>query len=553
MNIEIPAFCLVALIGASGSGKSTFAARHFKSTEVLSSDFFRGLVSDDEQDQSATPAAFDSLYYVAGKRLDAGRLTVIDATNAQKTARASILRLAKEQNCFSVAIVLDLPPELCLERNRHRPERAGVTRATARQSRDLRHSLKHLGKEGFRYVHVLRSQEEVDAVEITRVRLWNDRRDEHGPFDVIGDIHGCYDELCALLEKLGYAVDKESCLASPPMGRKAVFLGDLCDRGPENIKVLQLVMAMTEAHNALCLPGNHDTKLLRALRGVEVSRTHGLDITLGQLKAQPPEFSAKVKAFLESLVSHYVLDDGKLVVAHAGLKEKLQGRSSGAVRDFCLYGETTGESDEFGLPVRHNWAEEYRGKALVLYGHVPALTPRAQNNTIGLDTGCVFGGKLTACCYPEKTLVEISASREYYHPVKPLRSAAGQDDTGALPGMGDVLNIKDVLGRRYINTRLCGSITIPEENAAAALESMGRFAADPRWLLYLPPTMSPCETSALEGYLEYPLEAFNYYKKQGVQQLVCEEKHMGSRAIIVLCRDKAAANPVSAWMMVPWA
>jgi protein phosphatase len=531
MRIELPELCLVALIGASGSGKSTFAKTHFKPTEVLSSDFFRGLVSDDETDQSATSAAFDSLYHVARKRLEAGRLTVIDATNVQQKARGEVLRLVREQNVLAAAIVFDMPQSLCIERNKARPDRDFDPHVVQGHVRELTRSIKKLRKEGFRFVYTFTTPDEAAGAEILRTKLWSDKKDERGPFDIVGDIHGCYDELCALLEKLGYAVDRAACAALPPENRQAIFLGDLCDRGPKNAEVLRLVMNMTETGRALCIPGNHDVKLLRCLRGAEVQLTHGLDITVSQLERERPEFTERAIAFLDGLVSHYVLDRGRLVVSHAGLKEAWQGRSSGRVREFCLYGETTGDTDEFGLPVRLDWAGEYRGKALVVYGHIPSREPRFLNNTLCIDTGCVFGGSLSAYRYPEAEVVSVAAAREYYAPAKPL-------DYNRLENLPV---IEDVLGRRIIQTRLYHAIVISEESSAAALEIMSRFSADPRWLIYLPPTMSPCKTSSLPGFLEHPAEAFEYYRKAGLDRLVCEEKHMGSRAVIVLCRDQKTA------------
>ncbi|MDR2477273.1 MAG: polynucleotide kinase-phosphatase [Treponema sp.] len=537
MKIEIPELCLVALVGASGSGKSSFAQKHFKPTEVLSSDYFRGLVSDDETDQSATPGAFESLYFIANKRLDSGRLTVIDATNVQKPAREKIIALARAQNVLAAAIVLDMPEALCLERNRLRPDRNFGPHVVRGQRRELKRGLHYLQKEGFRYVYILKSPEEAEAAEIVRTKLWNDKQDESGPFDIIGDIHGCYDELCELLEKLGCTVDRAACTALPPPGRRVIFLGDLCDRGPNNAAVLRLTMHMAESGAALCVPGNHDVKLLRKLQGSGVKLAHGLDITVKELETEPQEFIKRVIRFLDSLVSHYVLDKGLLVVAHAGLSEKLQGRSSGKVRGFCLYGETTGETDEFGLPVRINWAEEYRGRAQVVYGHVPQAEARLLNNTVCVDTGCVFGGKLSAWRYPEKELVSVSAKREYYAPVKPLDHDARQKAEAS-----DEPDIADILGARRIQTRLRRDIPLSEASSALTLEITSRFSADPRWLIYLPPTMSPCGTSALEPFLEHPAEAFGYFKKHGVMRIICEEKHMGSRAVIVLCRDAQTAK-----------
>ena len=248
--------------------------------------------------------------------------------------------------------------------------------------------------------------------------------------------------------------------------------------------------------------------------------------------------------FLDGLISHYVLDDGKLVVAHAGINERYIGRASGRVRSFCLYGDTTGETDEFGLPVRYPWANDYRGKAIVLYGHTPVPTPEWVNNTLCLDTGCVFGGRLTALRYPERELVSVPAAEVYYAPAKPFPT----NETAALAPEGagrrdpDVLDIADVTGGRVIETRTHGRVSVREENAAAALEVMSRFALDPRWLLYLPPTMSPVATSTREGLLEHPEQAFDAFRADGVHEVVCEEKHMGSRAVVVLPRDGAAAE-----------
>ena len=518
MRIEIPQLCVVAMVGASGSGKSTFANKHFKSTEVLSSDYFRGLVSDDENDQSATKAAFKSLYFIADKRLESRKLVVIDATNVQQSARAGVVELAKRHDVFSVAIVLKTPESVCIERKRDNPNIG--EHAIKRHCMDLRKSLRHLKKEGFRYIHIIDNPDE--EIEIIRTPSWTTKYDEHGPFDIIGDVHGCFDELQALLGKLEYPRDD----------RKAIFLGDLCDRGPKTPETLELVMNMVKSGKALCVPGNHDAKLVKYLSGKNVGLTHGLSDTVAQLERKSSEFANEIKDFLDSLIGHYVLDDGKLVVAHAGMIEKYQGKSSGRVRNFALYGDTTGESDEYGLPVRLDWASEYRGKATVVYGHTPTADVYSVNNTHNIDTGCVFGGKLTAYRYPEGEFVSVPAQREYYEPVKPLKPVLEYTD---------VLNIADVLEKRFVETELYGGITVREENAAAAIETMSRYAIDPHWLIYLPPTMSPCETSKLPDMLEHPLEAFEYYSKRGVTKVVCEQKHMGSRAVIVLCRDSETA------------
>lgn len=550
MKITIPELSLVVLVGPSGAGKSTFARRHFGPFEVLSSDYCRGLVSDDENDQSATNDAFEILHYIVAKRLRRGKLTVVDATNVQPEARRPLVALAREHDVLPVAIVFNLPEKVCRERNRARPDRDFGPHVIRNQMSQMRRSLGNLQREGFRHVFVLNSPEEVEAVEIVRQPLWNDLRHLHGPFDIIGDVHGCLDELVALLRELGYSVALEAgddgapaYIVEPPAGRMAIFVGDLVDRGPDTPGVLRLVMSMVEAGTALAVPGNHDVRLVRALKGRNVRVTHGLAESLEQLARETPEFRQKVVEFLDGLVSHYVLDDGKLVVAHAGMKEEYQGRASGRVREFALYGETTGETDEFGLPIRYDWAAEYRGRAMVVYGHTPVPEPQWLNNTICIDTGCVFGGRLTAMRYPERELVSVPAKRVYAEPVRPfLPETLVAPRLTEQQRLDDVLDIEDVIGKRIIATRLHGNVTVREENAAAALEVMSRFAANPKWLIYLPPTMSPSETSREPGFLEHPAEAFGYYRHEGVPRVVCEEKHMGSRAVVIVCRDEDAAR-----------
>ncbi|HEV8566277.1 MAG TPA: polynucleotide kinase-phosphatase [Actinoplanes sp.] len=544
-ELTVPELSLVVLIGVSGSGKSAFGRTHFRPTEVISSDVCRGMVADDENDQAATPAAFELLHYIVGKRLKAGRLTVVDATNVQPDARKQLVAVAREHDVLPVAIVLDVPESVCLARNAARPDRDFGAHVIRRQRDQLRRGLKGLQREGFRTVHTLRGPDEVDDVSVTRTKLYNDLRHETGPFDVIGDVHGCRAELELLLVELGYHISRDDqgrAVGAHHDDRRAVFVGDLVDRGPDTPGVLRLVMGMVAAGDALCVPGNHENKLLRALRGRNVQVTHGLAESLAQLAAEPDGFRADVERFVDGLVSHYVLDGGKLVVSHAGLIERYQGRASGRVREFCLYGQTTGETDEYGLPVRYPWAQDYRGTAMVLYGHTPVPTPEWINNTLCLDTGCVFGGRLSALRYPERELVSVPAAEIYYEPARPFQANPGAASDPAGRRDPDVLDITDVTGTRVIETQYLKRIGVREENAAAALEVMSRFAIDPRWLLYLPPTMSPVATSRQPDLLEHPEQAFEYFRAEGVDQVLCEEKHMGSRAVLLLCRTPAAAQ-----------
>ncbi|QBS43626.1 polynucleotide kinase-phosphatase [Nocardia sp. CS682] len=553
-ELSVPELSLVVLIGSTGSGKSTFARKHFRSTAVVSSDACRGIVSDDENDQSATAEAFALLHHIAGIRLRRGLRTVVDATNVQAKSRQELIAVARAHDVLPVAIVLDVPDSVCLERNSARPDRASLgAHVVVRQQRELRRSLRGLEREGFRKVYVLRGVAEIEAATIVDEKAWNDKRELTGPFDVIGDVHGCRSELETLLGELGYVLERDDAGraigARHPAGRTAVFVGDLVDRGPDTPGVLRLVMGMVAAGTALCVTGNHENKLVRALDGKQVRVAHGLAESLAQLDGEDEVFRKAAHEFCRGLVSHYVLDGGKLVVAHAGLKEEFHGRASGRVRSFAMYGETTGETDEYGLPVRYPWANDYRGRATVLYGHTPVLDLQWVNNTLCLDTGVVFGGRLSALRYPEREPVSVAAEAVWYEPTRPLEPTAAAANAAVSAAAGGVvhrdpgvLDLEDVIGRRVVETRYHGRVGVQEENACAALEVMSRFAIDPRWLVYLPPTMSPCATSELAGYLEHPAEAFAYYRTEGVDRLVCEEKHMGSRAVVLVARSASAAR-----------
>lgn len=227
--------------------------------------------------------------------------------------------------------------------------------------------------------------------------------------DIIGDVHGCFDELYELLIKLGYQVDinVNSYTVSHLSNRKIIFLGDLVDRGPKIVEVLKIA-----SDAAICVCGNHDDKLRRKLRGNPVIIRDGLEETLRQIEERSAQFKEHIMFFLDGMDSHYMLDNGKLVVSHAGIKEEYIGVNTEKARQFCLYGDV--RSDINGSRFRYDWAQDYRGKAMIVYGHTPILEPKWVNNTINIDTGCVFGGRLTALRYPEKELVSVQAKQQYY-------------------------------------------------------------------------------------------------------------------------------------------
>ncbi len=308
-EVRLPELGLVLLVGASGSGKSTFAAKHFGPFQVVSSDFCRGLVADNVADQTATKDAFDVLEYIVGTRLRRGLLTVVDATNTQKESRSALVRLAKSHDVMVDAIVLDVPEAVAVERNVTRPDRDFGSHVVARQRRDLKRSIGRMRKEGFRRVHELHGVEEIEAATISYEKSWNDKRELTGPFDIVGDVHGCRSELESLLTELGYLLTYDDSGrpvgGTHPEGRTAVFVGDLVDRGPDTPGVLRLVMGMVAAGTALCVSGNHEAKLVRALRGAQVKVAHGLAESLEQLAAEPEEFRDAALAFMDGLISHY--------------------------------------------------------------------------------------------------------------------------------------------------------------------------------------------------------------------------------------------------------
>ena len=244
-----------------------------------------------------------------------------------------------------------------------------------------------------------------------------DRRDECGPFDIIGDVHGCADELEELLSALGYDVHWPTPGAPPvtsaPDGRKAIFVGDLVDRGPRAADTVAIVMAMCAAGQALCVPGNHDAKFRRWLDGHAVSMTHGLQITADDYAGAPAKLRAEISAFLRGLPYYLWLDGGALVVAHAGIQADMIGMTSHKIENFCLYGDTDNRKNAGGFPIRYNWAARYDGSALVVYGHTCVAKPAWVNGTVCIDTGCCFGGALTALRYPEREIVSAPARRQY--------------------------------------------------------------------------------------------------------------------------------------------
>lgn len=234
-------------------------------------------------------------------------------------------------------------------------------------------------------------------------------------YDIIGDIHGCFQEFQELTKKLGY--DWKSGIPVHPNRRKLVFVGDLTDRGPQSLKIIEVVYHLIGRKLGHYVPGNHCDKLYRFFRGNPVKIAHGLETTVEEYeqisKEKQLEIKQKFMSLYENAPLYKVLDNGNLVVAHAGIREDMIGKNDRKVKTFVLYGDITGKTNPEGTPERRDWAKKYNGKPLIVYGHTPTLKPRWMNNTINIDTGCVFGNRLSALCYPEKEIVSVSSTMPF--------------------------------------------------------------------------------------------------------------------------------------------
>lgn len=421
-DIILPDFCLVLLIGPEGAGKTRFAEKHFAAEEVISLRDHIPPGRDEHLSREEIEAALAAMLMRAETRLRARKLTVINAENIKPGERGPFASLAQKYFAKTVGFVFNFTADNDPAQFRLRP---GSVRD---QLESLRKTLKDLqGRKSVKEVHKFRSPDEADAItRIARHPLPVDFSDTYGPFDIIGDVHGCAGELETLLESLGYTLrphgkeGQRSYEVRPPEGRRAIFVGDLVDRGPRSPDVLRLVASMVEAGTGFCVIGNHEFRLKRKLTGDNVRAAHGLQQTLDQMGTQPRGFRTDVLDFIDSLPSHMVLEGGRLVVAHAGLKEDMHNRTGGKVRSFAMYGDTTGERDAYGFPVRLDWAAKYNGDAAVVYGHTPVKEAVWKNNTICIDTACVYGGKLTALRWPERELVSVPAEKVWFEAKKPI-------------------------------------------------------------------------------------------------------------------------------------
>jgi protein phosphatase len=405
---------LLVLCGPSCSGKSHFARRWFRETEVVSLERCAALVSDSPHDKGVREAAVSLLESIVELRLQTGRFTVVDAPCLDADLRKRLVHCARHFQVASFLLLFDTPQALCLQRNQQ--SKLPIDPFLIKLQYQKAELAKKIAKqEGFRDIFSMSQFPERSPLVLRQpmpIRL-----DESGPFDMIGDIHGCFRELQLLLDRLGYVQDPVQGWYHPE-GRKVVFLGDLADRGPQSVPVINTAMTMFEQGHALYIPGNHCDKLARYLRGSNVLIGHGLETTVAEIERLDTKarktLSERFLAMFDCTAPYLMLDQDRLVVAHAGLPEEHHGRLSRRIRAFALFGDVTGEVDANGLPIRRDWAKDYRGNPLVVYGHTPTLYPRFVNNSANIDQGCVFGGGLSALRYPERQLVTIPAKYVYW-------------------------------------------------------------------------------------------------------------------------------------------
>lgn len=562
MKMAIPHAGIVLLIGPSNSGKSTWLRKLVQTEEILpsevvSSDDFRTMVSDNDfidwrdrpQDEAAgLKDAYSKISEEAFLMLDAviearGRLNkrvFVDATHLRSDDRKRYIELAKRLHVPIIAIVFDVPERDLLDRDDKRDNPRGRKRIK-QQVQVFRNEKRFIKKEGFSAVYELKQPEETKLIKRTNpIEI-----DLEAGIDVIGDVHGCFAELVELLVKLGYEENREGLYVHPE-GRKFVSVGDIMSRGPESLRSMLFFQKHVEAGVAWMVDSNHGWKIARWLGGRPVELSHGDEKVEQEFLAYEAEAGSsqaellkeQLAQFLLAAPSHYVFKKNGvpvLVCTHAGIKDEWIGKQSPAISDFCRYGDTAG-FDEKGKPVRKDWTIAHRSSTLIVWGHDPKPKPLVINQTINIDQGAVFGGELTAYRYPERTFESVKAAQDY----------SGASDNPLVEWERNRLNPPNIgkfLNGYTVTTEEVGEVWIHPDTVKPAIDAVSHSTLPLEQLAYIPPTMSPTpKPSALEGFLEHPREAIDYYRSNGVDKMVAEKKHMGSRAILLLFKDEEAAE-----------
>ncbi|WP_042477288.1 AAA family ATPase [Bacillus ndiopicus] len=562
MQLHLSQAAIVLCIGPSNSGKSTFLQKLvvdniITPSEIVSSDDYRITVADIDfiDFQGATKQEADLLYeqysaisvetfqlmeQVVTARAKLNRLTFVDATHLNAKEREKYFAIAKRQHVPIEGIIFDVPVEQLLLRDQMRENPRGAARIK-QQARKLKDEKRLLKKEAFTRLHLFNP--DTDAYSI--VRKPSPLTIELGTgIDVIGDIHGCYDEMMALIEKLGYI--EENGLYRHPKGRKLISVGDIMSRGPKSLATMQFWLKQIEAGLSFMTDSNHGWKIARWLEGRDVQLSHGDELVEQEMQQfetthgidELTTLKERLAKMLLNAPSHYIITEngiGKAVVTHAGIRDRYIGKNSPRIRDFCRYGDVVGTSEN-GRPIRAEWYADHHTSELIIWGHEPKLKPLKINNTVNIDQGVVFGGQLTAFRYPEGTFEAVEAYENYAgEHQNPLLEAAVKHF--APP------NIRAFIDGFEVATTHGGTVWIRDGYAKAAIDTVSHYTVPLEQLIYIPPTMSPTpQTSQLEDYLEHPTEAFAYYKKHGFTELIAEKKHMGSRAVLLLFKNKRIAK-----------
>ena len=562
MKITIPYSGLILLVGASNSGKTTLLNKWINESEILpseviSSDEYRAIVSDQDyvtwvdrpKDEAAvvfdayqkiSAEAFDMMDYIVEARCRLNKVTFIDATHIHPEDRKKYIAIAKKHHVPAVAIVLDVAQATLLERDEKRDNPRGKRRVK-QQFQHLKREKRFIKKEGFTSVYITNTLEEINLVRWENPLMIDVGRG----IDIIGDIHGCYDEMIALLGKLGYE-DNGTGLYCHPGGRVFLALGDVMSRGPKSLQTMLFFQQHVKAGLAYMIDSNHGWKVARWLEGRDVTMNHGDEKIIEEFQEYEAEFGVEkavetkqmLKEFLLQAPSHYIImknDVPTAICVHAGIRDEFIGKESSKIKDFCRYGDTDGFSKQ-GKPIRKDWTIQYKGSALIIWGHDPKPQPLVINNTINIDQGAVFGGKLTAYRYPEKEFISVVVAEDYSGAIdNPLK--VWKEKRLDPPNIGKFINGYSVL------TEQLGEVKVHADIVKPVIDTVSHYTVPIEQLLYIPPTMSPTPvTSAEPDYLEHPKEAFEYYKGHGIHKMVAEKKHMGSRAVLLLFKDVEIAK-----------
>lgn len=552
---------IVLLIGPSNSGKTTLlqslvASGQLLASEIISSDDYRQLVADvdyidlsavEKEDeaivyeayQRISEQAFHALHTIVEARAKLNKVSIIDATNLRSFECANYFEIAKRNHVPVQALLFNTPKEQLLARDQLRDNPRGQKRVL-QQFNTFKYEVKAIKKEPFANLYTVQDDEEIKLIrEPNKLTL----EIEHG-VDIIGDIHGCYDEMLALIRELGY--EQRDDVYIHPAGRRLISVGDIMSRGPKSIETMQFWLKQIEAGLSYMTDSNHGWKIARWLGGKDVSLNHGDELVEQEFmayakvhgEAATNALKARFARMLLDAPSHYILTKQnitKAVVTHAGIKDHYIGKQSKRISDFCRYGDIL-QTDRTSKPVRGDWFTQHKTSELIIWGHDVNVQPFKANRTINIDQGAVFGGELTAFQYPEQTFTSVKAFANY----------AGTEENPILEAKNKRFrppNVTQFIDGFTVHTRNDEQIAIPKENALAALDTFSHYTLPLEQVIYIPPTMSPTpQTSALPGYLEHPSEAFHYYKKNGITKMMAEKKHMGSRAVIFIAKNRQVAK-----------